>query len=217
MAPEPQNGAVGTPWSKAMIDDLKALLGEGQSFGRIAKVLSAKYRPVTRSAAIGKATRLKLAGRGASFGTTGRRKPTLRVAPVSRKQSSQNAKSSPWRAASKTALQNILEKAPADLVPEPDVVAAGERQSILRRNKNGDIEANPLFTAKSCRWPIGDPTSDDFYFCCREAVAGAPYCEAHARRAYVPLQTKRQQKANSVQALSDKRETNEIGRARTAL
>ena len=37
-----------------------------------------------------------------------------------------------------------------------------------------------------CRWPIGDPTSEDFGFCGDKPVDGLPYCPAHARIAYRP-------------------------------
>jgi len=37
-----------------------------------------------------------------------------------------------------------------------------------------------------CRWPIGDPTSEDFGFCGNRPVAGLPYCPAHAQMAYRP-------------------------------
>jgi GcrA cell cycle regulator len=35
-----------------------------------------------------------------------------------------------------------------------------------------------------CRWPLGDPASDDFGFCGKTPVNGLPYCAAHARMAY---------------------------------
>ena len=37
-----------------------------------------------------------------------------------------------------------------------------------------------------CRWPIGDPISEDFGFCGNRPVAGLPYCPAHAQMAYRP-------------------------------
>jgi GcrA cell cycle regulator len=37
-----------------------------------------------------------------------------------------------------------------------------------------------------CRWPIGDPTAEDFGFCGNKPVDGLPYCPAHARMAYRP-------------------------------
>jgi GcrA cell cycle regulator len=37
-----------------------------------------------------------------------------------------------------------------------------------------------------CRWPMGDPTAEDFGFCGNKPVDGVPYCAAHARMAYRP-------------------------------
>ncbi len=40
-------------------------------------------------------------------------------------------------------------------------------------------------TAKTCRWPIGDPGTADFYFCGALPEPDHPYCLAHGRIAYV--------------------------------
>jgi GcrA cell cycle regulator len=37
-----------------------------------------------------------------------------------------------------------------------------------------------------CRWPIGEPASENFGFCGNKPVDGLPYCPAHARMAYRP-------------------------------
>ena len=37
-----------------------------------------------------------------------------------------------------------------------------------------------------CRWPVGDPSSENFGFCGNMRIAGLPYCAAHARIAYRP-------------------------------
>jgi len=42
-----------------------------------------------------------------------------------------------------------------------------------------------------CRWPIGDPSENEFHFCGRKPKVGSPYCEAHARKAYQPQQPRR--------------------------
>ena len=44
---------------------------------------------------------------------------------------------------------------------------------------------------RTCRWPIGDPTSENFCFCGSSPRERAPYCEYHARIAYQPLQDRR--------------------------
>jgi GcrA cell cycle regulator len=44
---------------------------------------------------------------------------------------------------------------------------------------------------RMCRWPIGDPSENEFHFCGRSPKSGSPYCEAHARKAYQPQQAHR--------------------------
>ncbi|MGH6877479.1 MAG: GcrA family cell cycle regulator [Rhizomicrobium sp.] len=41
---------------------------------------------------------------------------------------------------------------------------------------------------RMCRWPIGDPSENEFHFCGRGPKSGSPYCEAHSRKAYQPQQ-----------------------------
>lgn len=57
-------------------------------------------------------------------------------------------------------------------------------------NPSPDRKSLQKLTDKCCRWPVGDPKyGADFHFCGREKVIGLPYCEAHARRAFVPTIT----------------------------
>ncbi len=44
-------------------------------------------------------------------------------------------------------------------------------------------------TASSCRWPTGNPRDPQTFRYCpllRRGVHGGPYCERHARLAYLP-------------------------------
>ncbi|RYZ49546.1 MAG: GcrA cell cycle regulator, partial [Sphingobacteriales bacterium] len=43
----------------------------------------------------------------------------------------------------------------------------------------------------TCKWPIGDPLTKDFYFCGQHSQESGPYCEFHSRRAYHQLDKKR--------------------------
>lgn len=36
----------------------------------------------------------------------------------------------------------------------------------------------------TCRWPIGDPTDEDFHFCGKNTAVGKPYCPEHCKMAY---------------------------------
>ena len=74
--------------------------------------------------------------------------------------------------------QPIVEKAP--LIDEH-----GRKTTVLTIND------------RMCKWPIGDPSSDDFTFCGRRASEG-PYCVEHARVAYQPAQAKKRSGANEL-------------------
>jgi GcrA cell cycle regulator len=47
---------------------------------------------------------------------------------------------------------------------------------------------------RMCRWPVGDPSENDFHFCGHSPKSGSPYCEAHARKAYQPQQARSRDK-----------------------
>ncbi len=67
--------------------------------------------------------------------------------------------------------------------PEPtvveNIVPVGQRCSILELNES------------TCRWPIGDPSAADFFFCGGKTTEGLPYCGYHSRIAYVAPQWRR--------------------------
>lgn len=37
-----------------------------------------------------------------------------------------------------------------------------------------------------CKWPIGDPASEEFHFCGQGSAAGKPYCAYHSQVAFQP-------------------------------
>jgi GcrA cell cycle regulator len=58
--------------------------------------------------------------------------------------------------------------------PEPEPPSNDRRKTIL------------TISTGECHWPIGDPTSAEFFFCGDTAQPGLSYCGAHCRRAYRP-------------------------------
>ena len=46
-------------------------------------------------------------------------------------------------------------------------------------------------TERTCKWPIGDPATDDFWFCGLPSLPGKPYCEAHVGVAFQPMSARR--------------------------
>ena len=155
-------------WNDERVELLKKLWSEGLSASQIAGRLGS----VTRNAVIGKVHRLGLSGRA----TTSRMKshrPRQRVAKRMAKARFANVGNPALRALYHP------EAEPFTPAVEELVIPLAERKYIQ------------TLTECSCRWPIGDPQMADFHFCGKNKVAGLPYCEFHARRAFQPPQVKR--------------------------
>lgn len=46
-------------------------------------------------------------------------------------------------------------------------------------------------TERTCKWPIGDPATEDFWFCGLPSQPGKPYCDAHVGVAFQPMSARR--------------------------
>ena len=44
---------------------------------------------------------------------------------------------------------------------------------------------------KACHWPVGDPSTPDFFFCGGESANDQPYCAFHCRVAFQPASDRR--------------------------
>jgi len=156
-------------WTDERVELLKKLWADGLSASQIAAELGG----ITRNAVIGKVHRLGLSGRAKSpsSATPRPRKPRthshmLRVPrPAMR---------------GNTALAHAFEY---EAEPEPEVldniIPIGQRRTLLELNE------------MTCRWPIGDPGSADFFFCGGQVVTNLPYCAYHSRVAYQPPNMRR--------------------------
>ena len=63
-----------------------------------------------------------------------------------------------------------------------NVIPIGQRRTLLELNE------------QTCRWPVGDPGSSDFFFCGGNTVTDLPYCAYHSRVAYQPAADRRRDK-----------------------
>jgi GcrA cell cycle regulator len=155
-------------WTDERVESLKKLWGEGLSASQIAAELGG----ITRNAVIGKVHRLGLSGRAKS--------------PSAATQRPRKARATQLTRVARPAIRGNTALAHAyDFEPEPEpelidnVIPLGQRRSILE------------LTEETCRWPIGDPGSTDFFFCGGQAGTGAPYCTYHSRVAYQPAGDRR--------------------------
>ena len=60
---------------------------------------------------------------------------------------------------------------------------------------------------KNCRWPIGHPDEESFYFCGRNPVEGFSYCKLHVLYAFQPKNPKEEliDKEDEVPAFLEKK------------
>ena len=67
------------------------------------------------------------------------------------------------------------------------------RFKALLLDKNFEQE-NPKkleeLTDKTCKWPIGHPHEENFYFCGRKSMEKFPYCQLHLLYAFQPKNAK---------------------------
>ena len=171
-------------WTDERVETLKKLWMEGLSASQIAGELG---EGVTRNAVIGKVHRLKLSGRAKSVNAAPRPRTSQRSdgAPLRSPGPLRPGtpaslvagmiKRSVMRTESMgaTALAATPEPAPEAVASAQELfVPPAERVDLLRLNEH------------TCKWPIGDPLTTDFYFCGQGSEMGRPYCSFHARRAY---------------------------------
>ena len=173
-------------WTDERVELLKKLWTEGLSASQIAGRLGAG---VTRNAVIGKVHRLNLSGRVQQQRTAQPRTPRKQREPslAPRAGGSGGGGMPSMPTAGNTALKPMMRAEthvrPASL-PEPQPLR------LVDLPKDGRVTILHL-SDKTCKWPIGDPGSEEFCFCGHGPRDGSPYCEYHARLAYQPLQDRR--------------------------
>jgi GcrA cell cycle regulator len=162
-------------WTDERVELLKKLWADGLSASRIAAELGG----VSRNSVIGKVHRLGLSGRAKSASASAPRQRKPRV----HHQHMMRITRTNVRGNTALAPMPVYE---ADLEPEPEVIEniipIGQRCTILELTEN------------TCRWPIGDPSAPDFFFCGGKTVEGLPYCGYHSRIAYQPVSERRREK-----------------------
>ncbi|MES0879965.1 GcrA family cell cycle regulator [Roseibium sp. SCP14] len=169
-------------WTNERVELLKKLWGEGLSASQIAGELGG----VTRNAVIGKVHRLGLSGRAKSSTASAKPRRPRTAAPAGNSAPKRTTPQPQTHGA--TALK-------ADIAPAPVIQAKPQVEPIAELVVPISQRASILtLTERTCKWPIGDPATDDFYFCGRQSDAGVPYCAHHCKIAYQPVADRRARK-----------------------
>ncbi|NSY38316.1 GcrA family cell cycle regulator [Leisingera sp. ANG59] len=192
-------------WTDERVELLKKMWGEGQSASQIAKELGG----VTRNAVIGKVHRLGLSNRnsGGAKAAEPKEKPAAAPAaaapkPAAAAKPKPQPKTEPARPAAAQPAGDAKPATPArrQIIPAgqplPPQPSANEiSPEALAKVNEIEKKAKKLglmeLTERTCKWPVGDPATEDFWFCGLPAQQGKPYCEAHVGVAFQPMSSRR--------------------------
>ncbi len=188
-------------WTDERVETLKKMWGEGQSASQIAKELGG----VTRNAVIGKVHRLGLsnrAGGGSAAKTAAKEKPAAAAKPAPKP--AVRPKPAPVPAVKEeqeldengipiSAARRAIIPAGQPLPPQPSAneISPEALAKVNEIEKSAKRISLMELTEKTCKWPVGDPATDDFWFCGLAVQQGKPYCEAHVGVAFQPMSSRR--------------------------
>ena len=200
-------------WTDDRIELLRKLWQEGLSASTIAREMGGA---ITRNAVIGKVHRMGLAGRAKSpmqVPTRSKAKPIAgsSIGGGSAVSAKSNASLNSGRTSAGASMgarpsapmvsgNNALAMALTPMIvpvaepryqpAEEVVIPISERVTLMELKET------------MCRWPLGDPTQQDFRFCGLKSSGGlGPYCGYHAGVAYQPAQDRRRDRDREKRAL----------------
>jgi GcrA cell cycle regulator len=188
-------------WDNATLKKLKALMGKGLSTSEIGKRLG-----LSKNAVVGKLNRLGWNAKAGATPAATTKTTKKALAPAAKKTTAKPAAKKPAAAkpatkakvatkktetatkvnakpATKTAKADA--KTPAKPAKEPKATktSASKNLAMHQRIIQHSLEMANL-KPNQCRWPIGDPDSENFHFCGKQVFTGKPYCYEHCRLAY---------------------------------
>lgn len=191
-------------WDNNMLKKLKTLIGKGLSASEIGKRLE-----VSKNAVIGKLNRLgwnvkaaepksvKTASKpkkdAKASAKTGAKKTTVKTAnkKTVKKESVKTKKELVIKATKKPVVATKPAKSKttvADKKVEKPVIKTASKKTKKDLALHELLIQHALQMANlkpnQCRWPIGDPDSENFHFCGETVFSGKPYCYEHCRQAY---------------------------------
>ncbi len=189
-------------WDNATLKKLKALTGKGLSTSEIGKRLG-----MSKNAIVGKLNRLgwnakavtpavktekKTVAKKIVEKVTGVKKSTVAKSDAKKtpEKKAVVAKNTSKKIATKvsdkktvvsqsSAKKNVTVKETTKVSARSDAKSLAVHQRIIQHS----LEMASL-KPNQCRWPIGDPDSENFHFCGETVFVGKPYCYEHCKQAY---------------------------------
>ena len=181
-------------WDSGMLKKLKALVGKGLSTSEMGKKLG-----MSKNAVVGKLNRL-------GWNAKATEAETKKSDKSKKEAKSTNKKAGKTAVVGKKTVAPKIEKKPKILVKKAKETKTPSKQNkvVLEKEKivvktaskktKKDLALHELLIQHAlqmanlkpnqCRWPIGDPDSENFHFCGETVFSGKPYCYEHCRQAY---------------------------------
>lgn len=187
-------------WDNLTLKKLKSLVGKGLSTSEIGRRLG-----MSKNAVVGKLNRMGWNATATATTTkttktkttTVKTKKAATVATKTKTATKEPAKKSTTKAPAKktvtkatpkkTAAKKATVAKPATKVdttkPKKESKSSEKNLAMHQRIIQHSLEMANL-KPNQCRWPIGDPDSENFHFCGKTVFTGKPYCYEHCRLAY---------------------------------
>ena len=194
-------------WSDERVAILKKMWLEGSSASEIAKELG----NITRNAVIGKVHRLGMSNRDTnnlkSGSSTSNAKKSVRRGRPPKVNKEEKKKGRPHKlkdVGDFTGTLDVKEKSTTSSAKEMRLdenktkVASDLSEETLQNILKVEMKSKKIslmeLTERTCKWPIGDPATDTFWFCGHESEPGKPYCKTHISIAFQPITQRRSRK-----------------------
>ena len=192
-------------WTDERVELLKKMWGEGQSASQIAKELGG----VTRNAVIGKVHRLGLSNRTTTGAAAKAAPKETKAATAAPKPKAAPKEAPKAKVEPKAEAATVQDKSDAPIPMSParrQIIPAGQplppqpsaneiSPEALAKVNEVEKTAKKLtlmeLTERTCKWPIGDPATPEFWFCGLPVQQGKPYCDAHVGVAFQPMSSRR--------------------------
>ena len=177
-------------WDSGMLKKLKSLVGKGLSTAEMGKKLG-----MSKNAVVGKLNRL---GWNAKAG-----EPETKSTAKTKNDAKATAKKavktvSGKKTVAKASKEITVKKVKESKVKKPTKTKAETKEKVViktaSKKTKKDLALHELLIQHAlqmaslkpnqCRWPIGDPDSENFHFCGEPVFSGKPYCYEHCRQAY---------------------------------
>ena len=194
-------------WSEERVAILKKMWLEGNSASEIAKELG----NITRNAVIGKVHRLGLSNRdtnGAKSGSSiNKPKKSVKRGRPPKVNKEEKKRGRPHKlkdtkdfsgaidgrekSAASSGEEMLLDDKKLKIASDLSEETLQDLQKLEMKSKKISLME---LTERTCKWPIGDPATDTFWFCGHESEPGKPYCKTHISIAFQPITQRRSRK-----------------------